>query len=47
MSTSEKKSAIAKQIHQLYNVVHMDEVDDVIIHFYMANGISFNATHFP
>jgi hypothetical protein len=31
----------------MYNVVHRDEVDDVVADFFMANGISFNSTHSP
>ena len=50
-STSERSkrspSAAAEQIRKIYNVVHRDEADDAIADFFMANGISFNATRSP
>ena len=50
-STPERKksasAAAIEQIRKIYNVVHRDEADDAIADFFMANGISFNATHSP
>ena len=42
-SNSKRSESILK----MYNVVHRDEADDAIADFFMANGISFNATRSP
>lgn len=36
-----------EQISKIYNVLHRDEVDDVIGNFFMSNGIPFNVTCYP
>ena len=38
---------VNEAIQKMYNVVHRDEADDGVADFFMANGISFNATRSP
>lgn len=43
--SSSRKTNVSESIQKMYNVMHRDETDDAIPDFFMANGISFNATH--
>ena len=45
--SSSRRTTVSESIQKMYNVVHRDEADDAIADFFMANGISFNATRSP
>ena len=47
VGSSSRKTNVSESIQKMYNVMHKDGEDDAIAVFFMANGISFNATRSP